>query len=1366
MKNNVGQDSENFELSKIRELFVNKKDELDGLSDSLTNAITNYLGIKGVKAKIYNRYLIKGLSDKEFEYTVPTIFAELPVDNISTKEQFTDSVVGNDDVGMSLKIKLKNGESQSKKWLMHDLFGDVELEKFLDRKGGEQIEGSFYNIGKDKNILNIEALPGQYDARVDAIGQLLMVQTGRNDHDVRFQNTIVIEGDILAEDMDKIRKWIINPVEKHDSKLGDYKERIIPTEAEERVIEGFTSMSPDELKQLIKEEKFAMNLDDILFVQEYFKNDESRDPTYTELIVIDTYWSDHCRHTTFNTIIENVEFEGTNGLIDSIKETERNYKHIKESLGRGDKPNTLMEIATLPAKYLKANPDLNPAIKDIDESEEINACSFEVDIAMENGSIERWKIMYKNETHNHPTEIEPFGGSATCLGGCIRDPLSGRSWVFGGIRLSGSADPTEPISDTISGKLSQLLISRLSASGFSSYGNQIGIHTGAVKEYFHPGYRAKHFEVGYVIAGVPADQVRRERPVAGDIVIMLGGKTGTDGVGGAKGSSVSHDESSVTECGAEVQKGNPVTERAISILFRNPKFSRFIKRCNDGGAGGISVMVGELARGLDINLDDISVKYPIGPTIRAISESQERMSIVIDRKDYDEVMEMIAEANLLAVKIADVTDSATDQDEDRLTMNYRGRNILNISRKFLDTEGAKRKTNVKVKADEKLNFFETIHDEKLDSLIKERKFAEAFLYNLSRKDVASQKGVGSIFDNSVGATTVLAPFGGKNQLTPQSGMVSKIPTFNGVDSVTTTIATFGFNPNLASHSPFLGAMYAIIESVSKCIATGGDLNMIFLSLQEYFGKLGDDAVRWGEAYQGLLGAFKAQVELFYIALGGKDSMSGTYIDKDGNRLDVPPGVVSFATGIGNINKTISSEFKEGGNSVIYFNVPRKENGVPDFQKYAENLEKINRLIKLGVVRSSSVVDAGGIAAAISKMCFGNDIGFEFEENENIFNEGMGGIILEIDENKFSEEYREEYLELFWHHDIRIGETTNEPVIRVGDEEINLSDAKISWDGTLESVYSTSQGGGKTGMIETSVKAETSSILLDQFGKPLNSNVEASNIILTPPTVLIPVFPGTNSELDTAHMAIKAGFSPVPFYFRTQTSKDLLESTQEFIRLLETAQMVVFPGGFSAGDEPDGSGKYTSAVFRMKALKDAMNAFLGKPDTLTLGICNGFQTLIKLGVFDNGQITDHLMEDDFTLTFNQQHRHITDNVGLIVNSVMSPMMSLSKIGEQYVIPVSHGEGRLYIDPRHKDKLDRYIENGQVVMQYVDKFGRPTSEFNGSLDGIAAICSPDGRILGLMPHPERSSDKLFQNIPGNHNLPLFMSAGYAMGIKPKI
>ena len=1306
--------TESLEAQKkvVREVYIARKIELE-TANSLDNIIEEELWIKRVTTNLYVRYLVDGLTDEEYKTALPTIFGELPVEKLMSADEYMER----------------------------------EMEQSY----------SYCEFNKE---LNIESLPGQYDDVVDATQQCLMLQTGNQNHNVRTFTTIGLHGNISDKDMEKIKKYLINPVDKQHTELSDkILLRDLPSPENVKILDGFTDLDKEWLQKFIKEYGLAMNVDDLDFAQQYFSG-KWRNPTVAEIKVLDTYRSDHCRHGTFNTEIGEVKFD-MDGILfswnkkymEEIGGVQKKYEDYRKELGREDKPNTLMELATLWTKYLKAHPEINPNIKNIVESDEINACTFKTTVEMEDGTTEEREIMFKNETHNHPTEIEPFWWAATCLWWCIRDPLSGRSWVFQAMRVTWAADPTAPISETLSGKLAQSVISRLSALGYSSYGNQMGIHAGQVKQYFHKWYLAKRFEIGYVIAGAPASYIRREKPVAWDKVIMIWGKTGRDGVWWASTSSVGHDTDSVATMWASVQKGNPVEERKLARLFHDPKFTKFVKRCNDFWAWWVSVAIWELTRWLHIDLDKVPTKYSwLDGTELAISESQERMAIVIGPEDYDEVMKLIQEYNLEWTDVAQVTDNVDTPTDDRLIMKWRGENIVDIDRDFLDMAGAKRtmeRIKINVKDNLNLNPIPT----EVQSALENNNIEWAFLETLGRLSVASQKWLWSIFDNSVGWSNVLAMQWGKYQETPQEWMVSKIPTFNGVDAKTVTISTHGFNPELASESAYLGAINAIKLAVSKQVALWWDYKTMRLSLQEYFGKLKDDPERWWECYGALLWAFKAQYELWIAAIGGKDSMSGTFKTKEGDEINVPPGVVAFAANMWNIDHIVSAEFKKPGNEVRYF--PASQNR----DEYKAMLEYIQDLNKQWIISASSVIESWWLAANIAKMSFGNNIWFNgyIEQKEDWFTDDLWWIVLEIAPDKKNEDLTYHLHKEFSYY--KIGDTIAEKNIKINWKNIKMENALQAYKWTHEKTHPTTSWGWNVNLITPSEKAKTRNNLIEVSETWLAKNFNIMKWLK--PKVIIPVFSGTNSELDTAHQVRKAWMEAVEFIFNNQTPELLMESTRKFAELLNDADMVVFPWWFSAWDQPHGSAKFIASIFRMNIVRDAMQRFLDKPDTLTLWICNGFQALIKLWVFDASKITDHLTEYSPTLTYNTTGRHMTDQVGLQITSILSPMTSWVDIWDTFIIPISHGEGRIYM--KDKETLEKYIRNGQVVMQYLDVNGKPTSQYNWSLEWIAALCSPDGRILGMMPHPERTGLRLFQNIPGNHDFPIFRSAAKAFGVK---
>lgn len=1319
--------NEHKERQSPRHVLITKRDEYDTISDALTTVIQEQLGIMNVTAKVYQEYELAGwLTNDEWQQSLPTIFGDAPLDDI------------------------------------YDC-GEADYHKILTT---------------NHKYLRITTVDGQYNAREDATKQCLMQFDNFNtDTPLRSSKVITFTGDITDEQLKKIEQFLINPLEEKTLDITNRSLlRNINTPQDVAVISWFIDPKQwnnnPEHKQiyqenLIKDYKLAMSVEDLECVMQYFQNDEKRDPTITELKVIDNYRSDHCRHTTFNTEICKVVFAKEGWLFAHIKQSEHSYQEAKKSLGREDKPNTLMELAQMPMRYLKANPELNPNIKNIVVSEENNACEFSTIVEMEDGTTEEWFISFKNETHNHPTELSPFGGAATCIGGCIRDPLSNRAWVFQAMRVTGSSDPTQPVSETMAAKLAQRVISQLAARWFAAYGNQIGLAAGQVREYFNPWYVAKRFEVGYVIGGTPAKNVVKRTPKAGDKVILIGWRTGRDAVGAAWGSSKTHDQTSITTAGTEVQRGNPVEERKLTKLFLDPRFARLVKKCNDGGAGGISVMIGELARWLNIDLDKVPLKYlGLDGTEIALAESQERMAIVIDTDDYEEVMALIKEYNLEWTFVAEVTDNQADPSQDRLTMKRKGKDIINVSRDFLDQAGAARKMDeITIDGKEQTDFFTRLPEQ-----VQKTPWAkEKFLANLARKEVASQKWLQAIFDSSVGKSMVLAPYGGKYQTTPQVGMISRIPTYNGVEALTTAISTHGFSPELADESTYLQGIYSILLTISKQVALGGDYEKSRLTLQEYFGKLEKDAERRGHPYSALLGVREALSQLRLASIGGKDSMSGTY--KTGDKtIHVPDSVVAFAANTGHIDRVVSAEFKKAGNRVVHISIPKNDLGMPDMLAYRKQMQSVQELIGKGVIRSANVVEEGWYAAAITKMCTGNKIGFAFDKahssDEFLYTNQLGDIILEIDAI---------YAGVL--PGPMIGRTTSEQNIILSTNDMHqdndsisiadktiipLDEAQQTREWPLSSVFPYSKGWDKVSPIPIAPDAQermstnlTVKKLWNIIGDALNIN-----ILKTKPKILIPIFPGTNSELDTAHRIRQNGMEPILYTIRNLTHQDLNESAREFAYLVKQIEGMILAGGFSAGDEPDGSGKFIASFLRIPIVRDAINNnYLSKKSKLTLGICNGFQGLIKTGIFRNGYIEDHLTDDDVTLTHNKNMRHITDVVWLQITSTLSPMLEYVNIGDTFKIPASHGEGNLV---GKQNTIKNLINEWFVWAQYLDADGNPTAEYNGSTNGIGGIMDPSTLSVGLMPHPERADGKLFQNIPGNKHLPIFQGMAHAFGV----
>lgn len=1248
----------------VRRIFVEKKPGFDTEAEFLFKELKEFLGVKGLReVRIIHRYDIEGISKEEYEKSRNTIFSEPTVDNV------------------------------------HD----------------EEIE-----IPEKYKLIPVEYLPGQYDQRADSAAQCIQLLTQSEKPAVRCAKIILIAGDITEGEFEKIKDYCINPLEAGEASLEKPETLEMEMEYPEDVnsIDNFIKMDKVELDSLHMELGLAMSIDDLKFVQDYFR-DEKRDPTLTEIRVLDTYWSDHCRHTTFLTEIEDVEIK--DGFYSPVLEkTYRRYlKTRKEVYGEQEKAVCLMDIATIGMKEMRKRGLLD----DFDESEEINACSIRVNVDVD-GSDEEWLVMFKNETHNHPTEIEPFGGAATCLGGAIRDPLSGRSYVYQAMRVTGSGDPRTPVSETIEGKLPQRKITTGAAQGYSSYGNQIGLATGQVVEFYNENFVAKRMEIGAVIAAAPAENVVRKRPRKGDVIVLLGGRTGRDGCGGATGSSKEHDEESLFSCGAEVQKGNPPTERKIQRLFRNPSVSKMIKRCNDFGAGGVSVAIGELADSLDIDLDAVPKKYEgLDGTELAISESQERMAVVLEKGDLDRFIEESLKENLEATPVAVVTDTG------RMRIKWQGNTIVDISREFLETNGVTQKSAVTINSPD-------IEDSYLARIPGEVKaelpaLKDAWLVNLQSLNICSQKGLVERFDSTIGAGSVLLPFGGKNQLTPVEGMVAKIPVVEG-DTSTGTIMTFGYNPDLALWSPFHGGVYAVIDSVARSVALGGDYKRIRLTFQEYFESLGQDRNKWGKPFSALLGAYLVESEFGIAAIGGKDSMSGTFKD-----MEVPPTLVSFAVNVTDLNRTVSPEFKEANSQVIWIRVKRDEYGLPVFDDLKEKYSKIHDLIASHKVLAASAVGYGGTAAALSKMTFGNSIGFTLNsdiidneiEFEDLFKAEYGSIILELADIDVSSELSEYIL---------LGKTEDKPVIKIDKTAINIEEAIRTWEEPLENVFPT----------EVDVPEEKPEI--DLYPQ---RNRSKPKIKMAKPNVFIPVFPGTNCEYDTARKFREAGAQVDTFVFKNLTPDMVEESVETMVKKIANSQIIMLPGGFSAGDEPEGSGKFIATVFRNPAIKESVMSLLKERDGLMLGICNGFQALVKLGLLPYGEIRE-IDADSPTLTFNKIGRHVSCMVRTKVVSTISPWLSKVETGSEHMIPVSHGEGRFIAKEGVVKKL---IDNGQIATQYVDFNGDATYDPgfnpNGSVMAIEGITSPDGRIFGKMGHSERMGTNIAKNIPGEKDQKLF-------------
>lgn len=1219
--------------------------------------------------------------------------------------------------------------------LMNDIKRLLEIESIVDfriinRYDFTQVDGKYLdnivntilsepNVDDVSEELNVdgyrifamEYLPGQYDQRADQASQCIQILT-KEKPTLKTAKIIAIKGELTDKEFESIKKYTINPVDSREASINGFEslneKYDVPNKVE--IIDGFINMDEQQLSDYRNDMGFAMSFDDIKMCHSYFRDTEKRNPSITELKVIDTYWSDHCRHTTFETKIEEVNFEESEyskPIIDAYNEYLKSRKRVYTDRV---KDVCLMDIATLAMKELRKDGQLDK----MDVSQEINACSVVVN-ANVNEKDEEWLVMFKNETHNHPTEIEPFGGAATCLGGAIRDPLSGRAYVYQAMRVTGASDPTQSIDKTIAGKLPQRKICSEAASGYSSYGNQIGLATGEVTEYYNKGYIAKRMEIGAVVGAVKKENVVREVPQNTDVVLLVGGKTGRDGCGGATGSSKAHTEESLLNCGAEVQKGNAPEERKIQRLFRNPEVSRMIIRCNDFGAGGVCVAVGELADGLDINLDNVTKKYEgLDATELAISESQERMAVVVKKENKDKFIELAEHENLQANVIAKVTDDR------RLKMSWNGDLILDISRDFLDTNGAKQKTSVIVTAPKKENdYFK--EEKNIKPITKEK-----WLDNLRKLNVASQKGLVEKFDSTVGAGSILMPFGGKYQLTPTIGMAAKLPVL--AQTNTCTIMTHGFNPKIASFSPFHGGIYAALESIIKAVLMGANYDEIYLSFQEYFERLDKDASKWGKPFSALLGGFLVQKSLKKAAIGGKDSMSGTFKD-----IHVPPTLVSFALGIGNSSNVVSSELKKTTSKVVLIRLSRDEMSVPNFDKVDEMLHKMSRLIRDKKILASSIVKFGGVAATISKMAFGNKIGVKFMDDieYDIFSNDDCSIVVEIDEN-------EDLNQLLNGLDyVVLASTNNEEMIKIQNVNITMNEAIDAWKEKLDDVYK----------IKEDSNGEISNI------KYTKGNKIKSSLKIAKPRVFIPVFPGTNCEYDTQAAFNKAGGNTNLTIFKNMTSNDINSSIEEFIKIINESQIIALPGGFSAGDEPEGSGKFISTIFRNPKIKEAVMNMLYKRDGLMLGICNGFQALIKLGLVPYGEIRD-IDKNSPTLTFNKIGRHISCMAMTKVTSNLSPWFNNVKVGDVHNVPISHGEGRFVAKP---EMFRRLIDNGQVATQYVDHNSNASydGEFNpnGSFFGVEAITSPDGRILGKMGHSERVGTDIGKNVTGEKNQKIF-------------
>ena len=1238
----------------IQRLFVTKRESFNQEAQRMLHTLQQELSMPATDVTIYERYDIENLDAKDLEAAKNLIFSEPPVDTV--------------------------------------------LEEIPALQGF---------------VFAVEYVPGQYDQRADSAEQCISMLTLTSGHIVRCARVFAIEGTFTKEQENAIKAYYINPVDSREASLELPNTLALDLEEPKPVatIDGFTTMSDDKLEELIKNYGLAMTLADLQMIRQQYAEVEHRDPTITEIHLFDTYWSDHCRHTTFMTELTDISIEASR-FTSPIEEALEEYMEGRAELyTTKKKARSLMDMATLAVKELRQAGGLT----NLDESDEINACTIIVPVDVD-GKTEEWLLLFKNETHNHPTEIEPFGGAATCLGGCIRDPLSGRAYVYQAMRITGSGDPHTSLEDTLEGKLPQKKITQEAARGYSSYGNQIGLATGEVKEYYHPGYVAKRMEIGAVIGAAPRNQVRRETPVAGDVVVLLGGKTGRDGCGGATGSSKEHTVESLSTCGAEVQKGNALTERKLQRLFRRGEVTTLIKRCNDFGAGGVSVAIGELTDGVTINLDLVPKKYAgLDGTELAISESQERMACVIPASDIDTFKAYCDEENLECTVVADVTDT------NRLIMKWNGETIVDISRDFLNTNGASQQQEVIVKAPADRSYF-------LRGSASADNFKEKWLAAVSDLNTASQQGLAERFDSTVGANTVLMPFGGKFQKTPTQGMVAKLPVLNG-ETTTASIMTHGFVPELSDWSPYHGAQYAVLLSVAKLVALGGRREDAYLTLQEYFERL-NSKESWGKPVAALLGAYKAQKELEIGAIGGKDSMSGTFMD-----LTAPPTLVSFAVGPAHVDNIVSQELKGVDHRLVLFDLPRAYDDTPDWDQFKENCENLQEQIEKGRVYAAYVVDQGGIPEAITKMALGNNVGVKFNKyaDRAIFQPALGSFIVEVDITAVNH-----LLEL---PNVKvIGVTQAAPIIELEDQSVSLKEVQAAYEAPLNDIFPMHAPNGV---------GEAVAYIHDQHAKPRSASLGAK------PKVLIPVFPGTNCEFDSARAFERAGAEADIVVIRNQTPEQLKESIDVIKAKLAESQILMFPGGFSAGDEPDGSGKFMATLFRNPYLAEGLENLLYKQDGLVLGICNGFQALIKLGLLPGGHI-ETLTADHPTLTYNTIGRHLSRMVNTKIISTKSPWMCDAKAGEIYTVPISHGEGRFIASPQ---QVLEFNKTGQIATQYVDFDGIASmdSRFNPnqSVAAIEGIYSPDGRVFGKMAHSERCGAGISKNIPGQLEMPIFTS-----------
>ncbi|WP_418876229.1 phosphoribosylformylglycinamidine synthase [[Clostridium] scindens] len=1246
-------------MSNVKRVYVEKKPGFAVQAEELKHELKSYLGIKDIQnVRVLIRYDVENISEETFKKACNGIFAEPPVDTLYEEE---------------------------------------------------------FQSAPGSRIFSVEFLPGQFDQRADSAVQCVQFIKEDEQPVIKTATTYVIEGNITDAQFEAIKEHCINPVDSRET--GTEKPETLLTKFEEPedviIFEGFKDMAKDQLMELYGSLGLAMTFKDFLHIQNYFRKEEDRDPSMTEIRVLDTYWSDHCRHTTFSTELKDVSF-GEGDYREPIEDTYKQYlsDHSEIFKGREDKFVCLMDLALMAMRKLKKEGKL----EDQEESDEINACSIVVPIKVD-GVEEEWLVNFKNETHNHPTEIEPFGGAATCLGGAIRDPLSGRTYVYQAMRVTGAADPTVSVNDTMKGKLPQKKLVREAAHGYSSYGNQIGLATGAVKEIYHPNYVAKRMEIGAVLGAAPRRAVIRETSDPDDIIILLGGRTGRDGCGGATGSSKVHTEESIETCGAEVQKGNPPTERKIQRLFRREEVSRLIKKCNDFGAGGVSVAIGELADGLRVDLDKVPKKYAgLDGTEIAISESQERMAVVVDPKDVDEFMAYAKEENLEATKVAVVTE------EPRLVLSWRGKEIVNLSRAFLDTNGAHQETSVAVDI-----------PSRADSILgreEVKNVKEKWLDTLKDLNVCSQKGLVEMFDGSIGASSVFMPHGGKYQMTETQAMVAKLPIQTG-ECDTVTMMSYGFDPYLSTWSPYHGAIYAVTESVAKIVAAGGDHKKIRFTFQEYFRRMTEDPHRWSQPFAALLGAYNAQLGFGLPSIGGKDSMSGTFED-----IDVPPTLVSFAVDVAAEKDIITPELKQAGNKLVWLSIETDEYDIPKYEKVMEQYAKFTEDIHSGRIVAAYALDRHGIIAAVSKMAFGNGMGVKIEriiDARDLFAPAFGDIIAEVPADKVGE------LGITY---TVIGEVTEDATFSYGNEKISLAEAECAWKETLEPVFPTNSG------------AEGQEEKIDR-GLYETSDIHICSHKIAQPTVFIPVFPGTNCEYDSARAFERAGANVITKVFKNMSATDILDSVSVFEKAIGQAQMIMFPGGFSAGDEPDGSAKFFATAFQNAKMKEAVEKLLDERDGLVLGVCNGFQALVKLGLVPNGAITGQT-EESPTLTYNTIGRHISKMVYTKVVTNKSPWLAQAELGGVYTNPASHGEGRFVAS---KEWIDRLFANGQVATQYCDLNGNISMDeewnVNGSYCAIEGITSPDGRVFGKMAHSERRARSVAMNIYGEQDLKIFES-----------